>query len=98
MGDELELNNLTQPLKDFTVPKALDQPSCIAYPATTTTFEIKSGTIHLLPQFYGKAGDDPHIHIKDFFVMCPTMHNEGISDEAIRLRLFPFSLKERAKE
>ncbi|XP_020412870.1 uncharacterized protein LOC109947336 [Prunus persica] len=56
MGDELELNNLTRPLKDFTVPKALDQPSCIAYPATTTTFEIKSGTIHLLPQFYGKAG------------------------------------------
>ncbi|CAL9012178.1 unnamed protein product [Prunus brigantina] len=26
------------------------------------------------------------------------MHNGGISDEAIRLRLFPFSLKERAKE
>ncbi|XP_034197286.1 uncharacterized protein LOC117612730 [Prunus dulcis] len=98
MGDELELNNLTRPLKDFTVPKALDQPSCIAYPATTTTFEIKSGTIHLLPQFYGKAGDDPHIHIKDFFAVCATMHNGGISDEAIRLRLFPFSLKERAKE
>ncbi|KAI5323940.1 hypothetical protein L3X38_033013 [Prunus dulcis] len=50
MGDELELNNLTRPLKDFIIPKALDQPSCIA----------------------------------------------GISDEAIRLRLFPFSLKERA--
>ena len=98
MGDELELNNLTRPLKDFTVPKALDQPSCIAYPAATTTFEIKSGTIHLLPQFYGKAGDDPHIHIKDFFAVCATMHNGGISDEAIRLRLFPFSLKERAKE
>ncbi|KAI5347397.1 hypothetical protein L3X38_015276 [Prunus dulcis] len=98
MGDELELNNLTRPLKDFTVPKALDQPSCIAYPATTTTFEIKSGTIHLLPQFYGKAGDDPHMHIKDFFAVCATMHNGGISDEAIRLRLFPFSLKERAKE
>ncbi|CAL2240576.1 unnamed protein product [Prunus armeniaca] len=98
MGDALELNNLTRPLKDFTVPKALDQPSCIAYPATTTTFEIKSGTIHLLPQFYGKVGDDPHIHIKDFFAVCATMHNGGISDEAIRLRLFPFSLKERAKE
>ncbi|CAL2266116.1 unnamed protein product [Prunus armeniaca] len=98
MGDTLELNNLTRPLKDFTVPKALDQPSCIAYPATTTTFEIKSGTIHLLPQFYGKVGDEPHIHIKDFFAVCATMHNGGISDEAIRLRLFPFSLKERAKE
>ncbi|CAL2259848.1 unnamed protein product [Prunus armeniaca] len=91
-------NNLTRPLKDFTVPKVLDQPSCIAYPATTITFEIKSGTIHLLPQFYGKAGDDPHIHIKDFFAVCATMHNGGISDEAIRLRVFPFSLKERAKE
>ncbi|CAL8163032.1 unnamed protein product [Prunus armeniaca] len=98
MGDELELNNLTLPLKDFTVPKALDQPSCIAYLATTTTFEIKSRTIHLLPQFYGKAGDDPHIHIQDFFAVCATMHNGGISDEAIRLRLFPFSLKEGAKE
>ena len=48
MGDELELNNLTRPLKDFKVPKALDQPSCIAYLATTTTFEIKSGSIHLV--------------------------------------------------
>ena len=29
--------------------------------------------------------------------MCDTVKYNGVSDEAIRLRLFPFSLKEKAK-
>ncbi|TXG48166.1 hypothetical protein EZV62_027460 [Acer yangbiense] len=95
---QVALNNLMRPLKDFTVPKALDQPSCITLPRNNNDFEIKSGTIHLLPQFYGKPGEDPHIYIKDFFVVCAIILNGGMSDEEIRLRLFPFSLKERAKE
>ena len=52
--------------------------------------------IHLLPQFYGKLGEDALIHIKDFFMVCAL--NGGVSDEEIRLRFFPFSLKEKAKE
>ncbi|KAK0572206.1 hypothetical protein LWI29_027842 [Acer saccharum] len=95
---QVALNNLTRPLKDFTIPRALDQPLCITLPNNNVNFEIKSGIIHLLPQFYGKPEKDPHIHIKDFFAVCATILNGGASDEEIWLRLFPFSLKEKAKE
>ncbi|KAK3228816.1 hypothetical protein Dsin_000697 [Dipteronia sinensis] len=79
------------------VVQALDQPSCIILPPNIN-FEIKSSTIHLLPTFYGKSAEDPHIHIKEFFAVCTTITNGGENDEGIRLRLFPFSLKDKAKE
>ena len=57
---QVPLNNLTRPLKDFTIPRALDQPSCIILPPNMNFEKINSGTIHLLPTFYGKSGEDPH--------------------------------------
>ncbi|KAK1554499.1 hypothetical protein Q3G72_013132 [Acer saccharum] len=60
--------------------------------------KTKRGTIHLLPTFYGKSGEDPHIHIKEFYAVCTTLTNGGVNDERVRLRLFPFSLKDKAKE
>ncbi|KAK3198688.1 hypothetical protein Dsin_022103 [Dipteronia sinensis] len=45
-----------------------------------------------------KIGRDPHIHIKEFFAVCTTITNRGENDEEIHLRLFPFSLKDKAKE
>ncbi|KAK1574993.1 hypothetical protein Q3G72_001682 [Acer saccharum] len=45
-----------------------------------------------------KLREDPRTHIKDFFTVCAIILNGGVSDGEIRLRLFPFSLKEKAKE
>ncbi|KAK0604242.1 hypothetical protein LWI29_013673 [Acer saccharum] len=95
---QVPLNNLTRPFKDFTILRALDQLSCIILPPNINFEKINSDTIHLLPTFYGKSREDPYIHIKEFYAVCTTLTNGGVNDEGVRLRLFPFSLKDKDKD
>ena len=46
-------------LKELVSPDLNQQPLCITFPTldATTTFELKSGLIHLLPTFHGLVGD-----------------------------------------
>ena len=60
--------------------------------------ELKSGLIHLLPSFHGLENEDPHKHLKEFHVVCSSMRPQGIPEDQIKLRAFPFSLKDRAKD
>ena len=41
------------------------QPLCITFSdfAENVIFELKSGLIHLLPNFYDLPGDEPHKHL-----------------------------------
>ena len=59
---------------------------------------MKSGLIHLLPTFHGFAGEDPNKHFKEFHVVCSSMRPTGVTEEQIKLRAFPFSLADSAKE
>ncbi|KAI5312350.1 hypothetical protein L3X38_041523 [Prunus dulcis] len=87
-----------KPLREFSIPKVTDQPSCIVYPQLIVDrFELKSGMIHLLPTYYGNTTEDPYMHIKQFFEICATIKIQSLDDEQIKMRLFPFSLKDKAK-
>ena len=37
------------------------------------------------------------MHIKEFLDICTTFQFQNFSDESVRLRLFPFSLKDKVK-
>ena len=62
-------------------------------------FELKTIILQLLQgiQFHGLAHEDPSAHILNFLEVCDMVKYNGVSDNAIHLRLFPFSLKEKAK-
>ncbi|XP_073290995.1 uncharacterized protein [Primulina huaijiensis] len=84
-------------LMELANPNVIQQPLCIRFPTTDSTFELKSGLIQLLPTFRGLAGEDPHKHLKEFHIVCTTMKPQGITEEQISLRAFSFSLADKAK-
>ena len=99
--EEEEVMTGNQTLKELAAPDLNQQPLCITFPtldATTTTFELKFGLIHLLPTFHGLAGEDHHKHLKELHVVCMSMKPMGVTEDQIKLRAFPFSLKDSAKD
>ena len=54
--------------------------------------------IQSLVQFGGLANDDPNLHIANLLEICNTFKHNGVTDDAIRLQLFPFSQNNKSKE
>ena len=48
--------------------------------------------------FRDKNNEDPHKHLRFFLDICGTVKMHGVSNNAIKLRLFPFSLQDQAKD
>ena len=48
--------------------------------------------------FCGKTNEDASAHLQQFLELCSTFVIKRVSQDAIRLRLFPFSLLGRAKQ
>ncbi|KAF9684228.1 hypothetical protein SADUNF_Sadunf04G0096100 [Salix dunnii] len=66
--------------------------------AIVEVWELASkGMIQLLPTFHGMDSENPYIHIKEFEEVCNTFIDRTCTEETIRLKLFPFSLKDKAK-
>ena len=47
--------------------------------------------------FNGNPSEDANAHLQNFLEICSTISIKGIQQDVIRLRLFPLSLRERAK-
>ncbi|XP_057796144.1 uncharacterized protein LOC131012256 [Salvia miltiorrhiza] len=62
-------------------------------------FELKTGLIMMVQQnqYEGNAVEDPNARLAQFLELCSTIKINGVSDDIIRLRLFPFSLRDKAK-
>ena len=87
-------------IMDYMQPIVGGVQSAIRKPTiATNNFEIKSGTLQMVKssQFGGMPSEDPKEHIANFVELCDTFKFNGVADDAIRLRLFPFSLRDGAK-
>ena len=88
-------------LKELGIPNAYRFESGVAPPTTpTNNFEIRPAMITLIErrQFSGAKHESPLNNLKEFEKYCNTIKVNGISQEFIRLKLFPFSLIGRALE
>ena len=85
---------------DFSAPSAANvatEPNVINGDAN---FELKPTLIMMVQAspFCGKAHEDANAHLQHFLEICSTFTIKGVNQEAIRLRLFPFSLLGKAKQ
>src|SRR4030067_3500097 len=86
-------------LKEYATPSTEEPQAVIVYPAVeANNFEIKPALLNLLQQnqFSGLPTEDPNLHLSTFLRVCGTLKANGVTPEAIRLHLFPFSLRDRA--
>ncbi|CAN6687658.1 unnamed protein product [Malus baccata var. baccata] len=88
-----------QPLGDSLTAHTTNIPSCITYPTVEegTAFEIKQHMLNILPTFHGLSSDDPNMHIAEFLMGCKNILVRGFSAKSIKLRLFPYTLKDQAR-
>ena len=86
-------------LRDYSAPSANQVPTGPEVNTGGENFEIKTGLIMKVQAspFCGKANEDANAHLQQFLELCSTFVIKGVSQDAIRLRLFPFSLLGRAK-
>jgi hypothetical protein len=89
-------------LCDFTSPNNSDFICTpIARPAPTANFyEIKPALLNLVmkEQFSSASTDDAATHLNNFVELCEMQKYKDVESDIIKLKLFPFSLRGKAKD
>jgi hypothetical protein len=73
----------------------------IAPPASTANFyEIKPALLNLVmkEQFSGASTKDAAAHLNNFVELCEMQKYKDVDSDIIKLKLFPFSLRGKAKD
>ncbi|KAL6346948.1 hypothetical protein AAG906_006008 [Vitis piasezkii] len=87
--------NAYRSMRDRMHPPHMSAPSCIVFP--TEQLVIRPHIVPLLLTFHGMESENPYLHIKEFEEVCNTFQEGGASIDLMRLKLFPFTLKDKAK-
>jgi hypothetical protein len=64
------------------------------------SFKLKPALNNMVQQssFYGKDSEDANALLQHFLEICSTFTIRGVTQDAVHLRLFPFSLLEKVKQ
>jgi len=95
-GEEVQKRTL----RDYVTPGVHSQtPGITVPPVAAHNFELKPALISMVQQsqFGGLPMEDPNLHLSVFLEVCDTLKINRASTDAIRLRLFPFSLRDKAR-
>ena len=71
--------------------------SCIQLNEAARNYELKNVHFTMLSFFYGIANEDPLIFIQDFYAIVQTFPLQDLTEDQLRMRCFPYTLKEKAK-
>ncbi|XP_075489613.1 uncharacterized protein LOC142528445 [Primulina tabacum] len=89
------------PIRDHFRPVINNHYSGIARGTiNANNFELKPALINMVQQnqFARTTTSDPHVHLRTFLEITDTVKINNVPDDTIRLRLFPFSLRDQARE
>ena len=95
-----EQNAQPRTLKDYVRPIVNDNYSGVrCQTINANNFELKPALISMVQQaqFSRSSLDDPNIHLVVFLEIYDTVKMNGVTEDTIRLRLFPFSLRYKAR-
>jgi len=69
-------------------------------PIQTCSYRLSPQLIALVQSlsFSGEGDENPYLYIRDFEQICDCLRIEGISNETLHWKLFPFSLKGKARQ
>ncbi|KAL2533230.1 Retrotrans gag domain-containing protein [Abeliophyllum distichum] len=98
----VEVNERVILMGEYMMPLIVENQSSIIYPPYGhDNFQLRPDVINLFSnnlQFYGKTDKNPHYHISRFIEYCENFKHHGVNKEALRMRLFPHTLKDKARE
>jgi hypothetical protein len=99
---EEEFPQQQQPIaiKEFIHPVINNLKTAVVRPSiNVNNFEFKLSLINMVRQnqFSGGPLEDLHTHLSIFLEICDTVRSNGVSDDAMKLRLFTFSFTDRAR-
>ncbi|PNX93836.1 hypothetical protein L195_g016998, partial [Trifolium pratense] len=85
-------------LRDYFTPSTNITTSIVNPPVQANNFELKPGLIQMIQNstFRGSPTEDPNAHLKNFIRVADSVKCNGVTPEAIRMRLFPWSLADKA--
>ena len=69
-------------------------------PINANNFELKPTLINMVQdnQYGGLPHEDLNVHLAAFLEIADTVKMNGVTKGAIRMHLFPFSLRDKARE
>ncbi|KAL3537675.1 hypothetical protein ACH5RR_001041 [Cinchona calisaya] len=96
-----DMNGNGRPLREYALPNFDGANLSIArMPVQANNFEIKPVLIQMLQahaMFRGGPNEDPYTHLMNFEEVLDIFKLNGVHPDCVRIRVFPFSLHDRAK-
>ena len=99
MDAPLPTEGVRRRLSDYARPVVQRQTMRVNAPLQRgANFKIDSHILGLLPTFLGVPSEDPYRHVDKFSQVCEFNQFHNVPSEMAKMRFFPFTLKEMAKE
>jgi hypothetical protein len=81
------------PIYQYVAPTSTNhRPKESSKPILTPAYELHPCLVAMVQNqsFSGKVDENPYLHLQEFEQTCDYLHIEGMSDETLRWKLFPF--------
>ncbi|CAL1381875.1 unnamed protein product [Linum trigynum] len=99
-NDEAADEEISRTMGYYMSPRPVDIESPILHPTVAASnFEIKPALVTMIQNnalFHGLPSESPREHVQRFLELTGSLKINGMSAEALQLRLFPYSLAGKA--